>query len=53
MKTCRRRGETFHRWIGAQGVRPAEDVWERYLTGPETGSDPGGWRTELIQPLAD
>ncbi|WP_019703829.1 GyrI-like domain-containing protein [Paracidovorax oryzae] len=45
--------ETFHRWIGAQGVRPAEDVWERYLTGPETGSDPGGWRTELIQPLAD
>ncbi|CAM3794090.1 GyrI-like domain-containing protein [Paracidovorax anthurii] len=45
--------EAFHAWIAAQGLRPSDDAWECYLTGPETGSDPSAWRTELIQPLRD
>jgi effector-binding domain-containing protein len=41
----------FNQWAEAQGLRPAEDLWERYVTGPESGPDPGAYRTELIRPL--
>jgi len=27
------------------------DLWERYLTGPESNPDPATWRTELNRPL--
>lgn len=30
---------------------PLETLWERYLVGPETSSDPSQWRTELNLPL--
>jgi effector-binding domain-containing protein len=32
-------------------LRHAEALWERYLVGPETTSDPSRWRTELNLPL--
>jgi len=38
-------------WIVAQGHRPAGDLWERYVIGPETSADPADWRTELDRPL--
>jgi len=38
-------------WIAAQGHRPAADLWERYVVGPETSADPADWRTELNRPL--
>uniref|UniRef100_A0A831TC93 AraC family transcriptional regulator n=1 Tax=Thermorudis peleae TaxID=1382356 RepID=A0A831TC93_9BACT len=41
----------FDAWIAAQGYTPGPDVWERYLTGPDTGPDPADWRTELNRPL--
>lgn len=41
----------FDRWIWDQGLTPAEDLWERYVTGPETSSDPAAWRTELSRRL--
>jgi effector-binding domain-containing protein len=41
----------FHAWIAAEGLTPAEDVWERYLVGPESSPDPADWRTELNRPL--
>lgn len=31
----------------------AQDLWERYLTGPESSDDPTSWRTELNRPLVD
>ena len=34
------------------GHRPAEDLWERYVKGPESGPDPAAYRTELNRPLA-
>lgn len=41
----------FGAWISAQGHRPAPDLWERYVAGPESGPDPATWRTELNRPL--
>jgi effector-binding domain-containing protein len=38
-------------WIKAQGMTPAQDLWECYVAGPESGSDPSTWRTELSRPL--
>ena len=41
----------FHAWLRTQGHRPAPNLWEVYAAGPESGSDPAAWRTELNQPL--
>jgi uncharacterized protein YdhG (YjbR/CyaY superfamily)/effector-binding domain-containing protein len=38
-------------WIEAGGHAQAEDLWERPLSGPESGADPGTWRTQLDRPL--
>lgn len=38
-------------WIDANGHVPAEDLWEVYVAGPESGPDPANWRTELNRPL--
>ncbi len=40
-------------WIKAQGLKPATDLWEIYVAGPETGKDPGSYQTELNQPLLE
>ncbi len=32
-------------------LKRAETLWESYLVGPETTSDPSKWRTELNLPL--
>jgi effector-binding domain-containing protein len=41
----------FTKWIEAKGHTPREDLWETYAVGPESGSDPSQWRTELNRPL--
>jgi effector-binding domain-containing protein len=41
----------FGQWIKTEGLKPAPDLWEVYVAGPETGKDPASWRTELNQPL--
>lgn len=38
-------------WVKANGHRAAQDLWECYLAGPESGPDPTSWRTELSRPL--
>lgn len=43
----------FLAWIEANGHQRAEDLWERYLVGPDSSPDPATWRTELIQPLVN
>lgn len=43
----------FEAWIAAQNLKPADDLWEVYSAGPETGPDPATWRTDLFHPLAD
>ena len=41
----------FLDWIAEQGLTTTEDLWERYLVGPETSGNPADWRTELNRPL--
>ncbi|CAN5572708.1 hypothetical protein BH11CYA1_BH11CYA1_49970 [soil metagenome] len=41
----------FLQWIESQGHESAEDLWECYLAGPESGPDPSQWRTQLNRPL--
>jgi len=43
----------FDSWIANHGYSVAGDLWECYVTGPESGPDSSGWRTELNRPLAD
>ncbi len=38
-------------WIAANGHTPAPNLWEFYVTGPESSADPADWRTELNRPL--
>jgi effector-binding domain-containing protein len=40
-------------WIAAEGHTPAPDLWEIYVTGPESGLDSASWCTELNRPLID
>ena len=42
----------FQEWIAARDLQPAAELWERYLVGPDSSSDPRAWRTELSRPLA-
>lgn len=41
----------FEAWIVGHGHTPDGDFWESYLVGPESGSAPSAWRTELNRPL--
>lgn len=43
----------FQDWVRQQNLKMAPDLWEVYVAGPETGKDPGSYRTELNQPLVD
>lgn len=43
----------FHAWVERSGHRWAEDIWECYLTHPDSEPDPMRWRTELNRPLLD
>lgn len=44
---------TFMEWVELQGHEPEPDVWECYLSGPESSTDPADWRTELNRPLVE
>ncbi len=41
----------FMEWIEAQGKKTADDLWEVYLSGPESSSDPIDWCTESNKPI--
>ena len=43
----------FTKWMEAQGLKQAEDLWEIYAYGPQSNPDPKTWRTELYRPLVD
>lgn len=42
----------FMAWIETHGHTPAPDLYECYLTNPDSDPDPATWRTELNRPLA-
>jgi uncharacterized protein YndB with AHSA1/START domain/effector-binding domain-containing protein len=42
----------FDAWVKAEGHTPAQDLWERYVKGPESSPDGAAYRTELNRPLS-
>lgn len=42
----------FNAWMASAGHSPADDLWECYVTGPESSPDPATWRTDFYRPLA-
>lgn len=43
--------EEVERWMGEHGVRPSEEMWEVYESGPESDADPETWRTRIVWPV--
>ena len=43
----------FGEWMKSNGHKSAVDLYECYVVGPESGSDPTKWRTELSRPLIE
>ena len=41
----------FDKWMKDNGHEQAANLWELYSVGPQSTSDPAGWRTELNRPL--
>lgn len=41
----------FMDWIETNGHTTATDLWECYVTHPDSEPDPAKWRTELNRPL--
>jgi len=41
----------FNSWVKAEGHTPAPDLWESYVSCPESDPDPSTFRTELNRPL--
>jgi effector-binding domain-containing protein len=41
----------FDAWIAKSGRKPAADLWDVYVVGPETSRNPADWRTEMNRPL--
>jgi uncharacterized protein YndB with AHSA1/START domain/effector-binding domain-containing protein len=40
-------------WVAANGLTPRPDLWECYVFGPESTTDPASFRTELNRPLVE
>jgi len=43
----------FNEWIEGEGLKAAPKLWECYAVGPQAGSDPSAWQTELNRPLVE
>ena len=43
--------DEFTRWMQANDLSQADDLWEVYAVGPQSSPDPADWRTELNRPL--
>ncbi|WP_166804901.1 GyrI-like domain-containing protein [Cryobacterium sp. Sr8] len=39
-------------WVTEKDLTMSEDMWEEYLTGPESDPDPSTWTTRIVRPLA-
>ncbi len=39
-------------WITAEKLATAGEMWEEYLVGPDSETDPAKWQTRIVVPLA-
>ncbi|WP_455834277.1 GyrI-like domain-containing protein [Pseudarthrobacter siccitolerans] len=42
----------IQRQMAAEGLTPADTMWEFYLSDPETEPDPAKWQTRVVWPVA-
>lgn len=42
--------DALQSWLDEHHLRARSDMWEVYLTDPETEPDPSRWRTEVVAP---
>jgi effector-binding domain-containing protein len=40
-------------WMKVEGHESGPNLWERFLSGPESGPDSSRWRTELNRPVVE
>lgn len=40
-------------WMAAHDQKPADEMWEYYLTDPSVEPDPEKWLTKVVWPVAD
>ncbi len=43
--------EELTAWFKENGMTPPTVMWEEYLVGPESGTDPSRWRTRIVYPV--
>jgi effector-binding domain-containing protein len=43
--------EELTAWFKENGMTPPTVMWEEYLVGPESGTDPSHWRTRIVYPV--
>jgi effector-binding domain-containing protein len=44
--------DEMYLWMQAEGLEPADTMWEVYLSDPSRQPDPATWRTEVWWPVA-
>lgn len=44
--------EELQGWAATEGIELADQMWESYLSDPETDPDPSTWQTRITWPLA-
>jgi effector-binding domain-containing protein len=42
----------FSEWFAEQGLTVSSAMWEEYLVGPESETDPSRWQTRIVYPVA-
>lgn len=43
----------FNAWLDSQDIKRAEELWEHYVVGPQTTTNPEEFKTELNRLLAE
>jgi AraC family transcriptional regulator len=38
--------------MGEHSLTPSDEMWEVYLSDPQTEPDPATWRTQIFWPVA-
>jgi effector-binding domain-containing protein len=38
-------------WMDERGLEPSDEMWEEYLSGPDSDPDPSTWRTRVVWPV--
>lgn len=43
--------DAIESWMRTHRLTPGEEMWELYVVGPESDTDPAAWRTRVVWPV--